>query len=276
MRTAQRQEYATPYATNPSDSVRTYFVDSGGSAPPVVFYTGFMEPLEVAQGSGLARALSDDFRLIFTDHRGHGRSDKPRDAASYALATRCDDVVAVLDELGIERIHFIGFSWGARLGFAMGEHAPERLLTLVLCGNQPYAWNLDSPLAQAMLSAIAAGSQGGMAAIVDTFESLLDYRHPEPMRTWLLANDASAIDAAFRSVLGEGPISRDLTSWNVPCLIYAGTADEMHDDAERAASEIPSATFVSLPGHTHLSAPDEVDELLPYVLDLLHSATVEP
>lgn len=264
-----------PYATNLLDGVRTYFEDSGGSGPPVIFFTGFMEPLEVAQGSGLARALSDDFRLIFADHRGHGRSDKPRDAGAYALATRCADVVAVLDELGIERAHFIGFSWGARLGFALGEDVPERVLTLVLCGNQPYAWNLDSPLAQAVFAAVVAGRQGGMAAIVETFESTLDYRHPEPMRTWVLDNDPAAIEAAFRSVLAEGPISQDLTRWDVPCLIYAGAADEMHNDAKRAAAEIPSATFLSLPGHTHLSAPDEVDELLPHVLGLLRSATPE-
>ena len=69
------------------------------------------------------------------------------------------DAVAVLDALGIGRAHFLGSSWGARLGFALGEHAPERVLSLVLCGNQPYAWDLESPTAHAVAAAIAASKR---------------------------------------------------------------------------------------------------------------------
>jgi hypothetical protein len=52
-----------PHATNPVDGVRTYFEDSGGAAPPVLFYTGFADPLEVAKTSHLAQALSGDISL---------------------------------------------------------------------------------------------------------------------------------------------------------------------------------------------------------------------
>ena len=76
----------------------------------------------------------------------------------------------------------------------------------------------------------------------------------------------------FDRPLPRGPISQDLTKWRVPCLIYAGAEDEMHDNAERAAAEIPGAVFVSLPGHTHLSAERVADELLPHVLELFRSA----
>jgi hypothetical protein len=47
----------------------------------------------------------------------------------------------------------------------------------------------------------------------------------------------------------------------------------MHAAAARAASEIPGATFVSLPGHTHFSAERVGDELLPRVLAFLRSAS---
>ena len=265
----------TAYATNPLDGVRTYFEDAGGSAPPVLFYTGFADPLEVPKASGLARALSDEFRLIFADHRGQGRSDKPTDVYAYALATRVADVIAVLDALNIDRAHFLGSSWGARLGFAVAEHAPGRLLSLVLCGNQPYAWNLDSPIALAAAAAVAASRRDGMTGFVETFESALDFRYPEPDRTWTLEqNEPAALEAAWRSVPAEGPISQDLSKWRVPCLICAGEADEMHDDAETAAREIPGAKFISLAGHSHISAFYEADAvLLPHILDLLHSAS---
>src|ERR687895_524633 len=121
-----------PYATNPLDGIRTYFEDTEGSGAPVVVYPGFADPLAYAKTSPLVGALDDEFRLIFADHRGQGRSDKPHDVASYELATRVADATAILDTLGIERAHYLGFSWGARLGFAVGEHAPERVLSLVL------------------------------------------------------------------------------------------------------------------------------------------------
>jgi pimeloyl-ACP methyl ester carboxylesterase len=265
---------AMPYATNPGDGVRTYFEDAEGKGPPVLFYTGFADPLEVAKASRLAQALAGEFRLIFADHRGQGGSDKPREASAYALVTRVADAVSVLDALSFERAHFLGSSWGARLGFALGEHAPERLLSLALCGNQPYSWNLDSPTARAVAAAIAASRRDGMKGFVESFESALRYRLPEPERTWSLQkNDPVALEAAWRSVQVEGPISQDLTRWRVPCIICAGETDEMHDDAERAANEIPGATFVSLAGRSHISAFYEADDLLlPHILRLFRAA----
>ena len=73
----------------------------------------------------------------------------------------------------------------------------ERVLSLVLCGNQPYEWDLESPLARAVSDAIAASERGGMAAFVETFESALDYTFPEALRTWTLENDPVALDAAL-------------------------------------------------------------------------------
>lgn len=261
-----------PFATNPIDHVRTYFEDSGGSGPPVLVYPGFTDPLEYAKASPLAQGLNEDFRLIFADHRGQGRSDKPQEVASYALTTRVADATTILDTLGIERAHYIGFSWGARLGFAIGEHAPERVLSLVLCGNQPYEWPVDGPMLRAVSEAVAAGTQHGMVAFVETWESAIGERFPEPGRTWMLQNDPLALDTEFRSLFLEGTISRDLTKWSVPCLIYVGAEDEMHGNAARAAAEIRGASFLSLPGHTHFSAEHVADGLLPRVRELFRSA----
>ena len=262
-----------PYATNSIDQVRTFFEDEGGDGAPVLVYPGFTDPLGYSKASPLAQGLREDFRMIFADHRGQGRSEKPLDVESYALTTRVADATAILDDLGIERAHYLGFSWGARLGFAIGEHAPERVLSLVLCGNQPYAWPTESPMLRAVTEAVAAGRERGMDALVESWETSIGERFPEPGRTWMLDNDPLALDAEFRSAFLEGPISPDLSRWTTPCLIYAGEEDEMHDGAARAATEIPGATFISLPGHTHFSAERVGDELLPRVLAFLRSAS---
>ncbi len=109
---------------------------------------------------------------------------------------------------------------------------------------------------------------------METFKPALGSRFPEPERTWTLEkNDPAALEAAWRSVQVEGPVSHDLTAWRAPCLICVGEADEMYDAAKRAAEEIAGARFVSLAGHSHISAFYEADDLLlPHILELLRSA----
>lgn len=58
-------------------------------------------------------------------------------------------------------------------------------------------------------------------------------------------------------------------------VIYAGEDDEMHENAARAAAEIPGAIFLSLPGHTHFSAKRVTDGLLPRVMELFRSTAAE-
>ncbi len=261
-----------PFASNPVDGVPIYFEDWSGSGIPVVFYTGFLDPIQVAQSSGIARAMRGEFRLVFADHRGHGRSGAPHEPDAYALQTRVADHVAVLDALGIDRAHVIGFSWGARLGFAIGQFAPDRVRGLVLCGNQPYRWDLSTPVAKAVAAAAEAATTRGMHGFVEVFEAGVGIRFPEPARTLELRNDPEAIRAAWASVFEEGAIADDLSGWRVPCLIYVGENDEMHDAARRAADEIPTARFLSLPGHTHFSTEGESALVLGPIRELLRSA----
>jgi pimeloyl-ACP methyl ester carboxylesterase len=260
-----KEDSAMPYATNQLDGVRSYFEDWGGTGSPVLVYTGLGDPIEESQRNPLVRALASDHRLIFADHRGHGRSEKPRNVDAYDLKTRVADAVAVLDRVGLERAHQLGFSWGARLGFAIGEHAPERVLSLVLCGNQPYAWEPQWSFVPLLTAALEVAQDRGMQGFVDTIESAFGDELDDAVRSQILANDPAAIGAAWRSAMSEGTISRDLTAWRLPCLIYMAEGEDMFANAARAASEIPKARFLALPGHTHLSAPYEVDQVLPAV-----------
>jgi pimeloyl-ACP methyl ester carboxylesterase len=260
-----------PFATNALDGTRIYYEDTERPGPPLVFMYGLMDPVPAAKALPIARRLESRARMIYVDHRGHGRSDKPHDASAYAIRLRVADVVAVLDALRIDRAHFAGISWGARLGFALGEQAPERLHSLVLSGNQPFAWDQRWPIVQTVTDAIAAARDGGPEALLRWFEDFIGKPLPKKAQRWLLENDAAALDAAWTSALAEGDIAPGLRSWRTPCLIAAGEFDDFHDNARRAATEIPCATFVSLTGKDHITAIDEVDRLMPGILELLQS-----
>lgn len=74
-----------PFARNAVDDVRIHFEDDGDKGTPVVFHGGFGEPIELVRDSPLARAVpANEFRHIYVDHRGHGRSDKPHNPEFYA------------------------------------------------------------------------------------------------------------------------------------------------------------------------------------------------
>ena len=260
-------------ATNALDATRIAFEDHGGGGAPVLILGGFLDPIELVRRTPIARALAasaEGFRLIFVDHRGHGRSDKPHDAAAYAMPLRVADVVAVLDQLQIPRAHLLGVSWGARLCFGVGRHAPERVRSLIAIGQHPYAIDRDGPLARVVGDALGASEQRGIEALVEAFEAIAG-RYPDDVRATYLECDAEAMRAAWEAATAEGAVAEDLGTWSLRCLICVAEGDaDFFEDARRAASEIPNAEFVAIPGTDHLGVDTaRVDPVLPAVLRTL-------
>ena len=265
-----------PYARNARDGTRVYFEDAGGDGVPVVFHGGLIDSVESVRSSPVAQAvqaLADEFRAVYVDHRGVGRSDKPHDVEAYAMPLRAADAVAVLDELGMARVHFVGASWGGRLGFGIGEHAPDRVLSLVMGGQQPYAIDPDGPLARVVTESLTASREtGSLEPFVEALEASTGDRIADDLREQWLANDAVAIDAAWRAALAEGDVCSELGAWRVPCLVHAAVGDaDFYDGARRAAAEIPTAEFVSVEGLDHVGAHLRTDPVLPAVLRLLRA-----
>jgi pimeloyl-ACP methyl ester carboxylesterase len=73
----------------------------------------------------LMPALADRHRVLALDLRGFGWSGAPK--AGYEKENLADDVLAVLDELGIERVKLVGHDWGGWIGFLMSLRAPQRV-----------------------------------------------------------------------------------------------------------------------------------------------------
>jgi pimeloyl-ACP methyl ester carboxylesterase len=72
----------------------------------------------------LMPALADRHRVLALDLRGFGWSDAPRDG--YEKEDMATDVLAVLDELGLERVKLVGHDWGGWIGFLLCLRAPQR------------------------------------------------------------------------------------------------------------------------------------------------------
>jgi 3-oxoadipate enol-lactonase len=86
--------------------------------------------------------LAHKFRVLRYDTRGHGQSDAP--PGPYTVEMLGQDVVALLDFLRIETVHFCGISIGGQTGIWLGVNAPERLKSLTLCNTAAKIGTLEA------------------------------------------------------------------------------------------------------------------------------------
>jgi 3-oxoadipate enol-lactonase len=107
----------------------SFAVDGPSGAPTVVLSNSLGST--PAMWDPQFPALAERFRAVRYDHRGHGRSPVP--PAPYELADLGADVIALLDRLGLERVHWCGLSLGGMVGMWMAINAPARIDRLVLC-----------------------------------------------------------------------------------------------------------------------------------------------
>ena len=241
-----------------------------GSGPPLVLMHGITDSSDVFYERGYVAALKPKYCLVLIDARGHGQSDKPHDPQSYVPEKCASDVVAVLDDLGLKTATYWGYSMGGRYGFALAQHALDRVACFVL-GGASAGGERAYPSEPGNEDPLMTAFRGGPDTIIKVWGA--EWMTP-PLRERLLANDTDALIACLQGLrLNTEGFADAVGRIAVPTLIYAGSADPIHDPARRTASEIPGAHFVSLPGLTHPAALCRSDIVLPVVEPFLAKAT---
>jgi len=169
--------------------------------------------------SGWERPLTDaGYRLVAFDLRGHGASGRPEDPASYRLTILADDALRVLDAVGADRAHWLGYSLGSRIGLEVARVAPRRLRSLSL---------------------------GGVASADPPAERLVSLADA-------LGLDDPALRAFATGVSADAPPFPDVPL-GIPTLVAVGSADDIAAGAAQLAARL-DATFVEIPGRTHANA----------------------
>jgi len=270
-----------PYVTNQGVHIH-YEVE--GQGPPLVLMTGFAGTLEDWRIFGYAQVLSKDYQLVLIDPRGRGASDKSHDIADYGPELMVADVVAILDDLEINKAHYFGYSMGGMIGWRICIHAPERFLSLILGGSRYPPQGREEMDDNNVATAIQAGLQMAlneasdrpMEFFVDALEKSMGSQYPPERRARMLELDARALVASFQSwVGGVVPKAEEvLPRVTLPCLIFAGEADTWYQKAKECANLMPNATFFSLPdiGHEVLERSDLV---LPHISKFLAALSKE-
>ncbi len=241
-----------------ADAVVEYEV--AGEGPAVTLLHGFTQ-----SGRSWREVISlmpPRWRFITPDLRGHGRT-RTRAGAAHDMEASRRDVLAIWDQLGVERSHLVGYSMGGRLALHIAAHSPERLLSLVTIGahaglddgGRRERLAADEELARRIESA-------GIAAFVEYWTSLplfrgLERRSPAvqaAIRAERMHNRPEALAASLRGMGAAAmePLWERLASLGVPCLFIAGAEDHGYAaQARRLRDTIPGSRKEIVPRAGH-------------------------
>jgi 3-oxoadipate enol-lactonase len=193
-------------------------------------------------------ALTKLFRVIRYDRRGHGKSGVS--AAPYSMERFGRDVLAILDDLNVDKVHWCGLSMGGMVGQWLGANAPQRFEKLILSNTSCYY-----PDPTNWHNRIKAVKDGGLAAVADAVIAgwlTADFREREPritanLKSMLLATPAEGYIACCEalSTLDQRALLPRITS---PTLVIAGRQDMATPVAagEFIRSQIPGASMTIL------------------------------
>jgi pimeloyl-ACP methyl ester carboxylesterase len=218
-----------------------------GEGPASVFVPGFASSL---QGNWRAPGIIDAIagagrQAVALDCRGHGRSGKPHDPESYGGTQMADDVIALMDHLGIDAADLIGYSMGGFLSASLLVRRPERFRSVILAGVGDAV--LAGGLGRERAAAIAGAMEGGDAAAGGD-EVARGFR----IFAERSGNDLGALAAMQRSSR-SGFDPAGLRSVTKPVMVLIGEGDTLVGSGDKLAGAIPGAKLVTVPGD-HLTA----------------------
>ena len=226
-----------------SDGVRIrYHLAGPDDGVPTLLHHGYASDYQLNWvGSRWQDTLTRSGRLVVgLDARGHGQSDKPHDPAAYSLQALCEDVVNLLDHLGLGSTDFVGYSMGARVGLRLAIDRRERLHRAVLGGlGTVGGFRAADAIARRML-----GDQSETDPVSETFHRFAAAR-PH--------NDLEALAAVMRAPRSTYT-DQELGGITTPLLFITGSEDSIAGGSAELAAKIPSARYEELPGRNHTTA----------------------
>ncbi|MEX0786802.1 MAG: alpha/beta fold hydrolase, partial [Dehalococcoidia bacterium] len=132
--TATLAPTAPPSGTFDSNGVPIHY-EVIGEGDPIVLVHGFSASFETNWGgTGWVDALRPLRKVVGLDARGHGESGKPHEPEAYADDEMANDVIRLLDHLGIERADLFGYSMGAGISLNLLVSHPERFTSVIMGG----------------------------------------------------------------------------------------------------------------------------------------------
>ncbi len=272
------------------DGLRYHYLDEG-DGPPVVMVHG--NPTWSFYYRDLVLALRDQYRAVAPDHMGCGRSDKPDDSRyEYALERRVQDLGALIDHLGFDRVTLVVHDWGGMIGLTWATRNPERIDRLVVLNTSAFALPANKPLPYSIALARTPGLGPMLVRGLNAFaRGAVRYcvtrtpMPPEVAAQYLAPYDSWRNRIAVQRFIEDIPLRPSDKAWSlinetagnlekllsVPMLICWGMRDFVFDGhfLDEFARRFPDAEIHRFDDAGHYILEDAGDEIIPLITTFL-------
>ena len=274
---AYAQSEATTQTFTASDGVAIHY-QVQGRGDPVVLLHGITGTAASNWGAaGIIDRLAEEFQVIAVDQRGHGKSDKPHDPASYGERMALD-VVDLLDHLRLQQAHVVGYSMGGFITMKLVALAPDRLLSAVVGGaGWPSAELRDDEMFDALAVSLEEGKGGG--PLVEFLWPGDEPPTPEQAQAigeaMVASNDPLALAAVVRGMPALDVSAELLRINQVPTLNIIGSEDPLKPNADALVGVMQEHRLHIVEGANHmttLSSPEFVDTVRTFFVELCNCA----
>nr|AIK66564.1 3-oxoadipate enol-lactonase [Arhodomonas sp. Seminole] len=238
--------------------ITTHYDLRGPADAPVVMLSN-----SIGTGLGIWDAVTNrlvpDFRVLRYDTRGHGLSDAP--PGPYTIEGLGADAVALLDALGIDRVHFCGLSLGGMIAQQIAAAAPERLASVVCSDTATRIGTADMWQERARTARESGIETMADAILPRWFAPAFGEREPAALRGYrnMLCRTPAEGYAGACEAIGAADLDNATASIRLPALVIVGDADQATTpaDARRLAETIPGARLVEIPNTAHLPCVED-------------------
>lgn len=231
--------------------------DDIGRGAAVVFLHAF--PLDRTMWAAQTSALAGHHRCLAIDLRGFGESSP---TPPFEMDRYADDVIGVLDAVGVDRATIVGLSMGGYIAFALWRRHPERVRGLVLADTRAAADTPDGRKRRQELIELA--QTAGPAAVaerqlVGVLGKTTRERRPdvvEIVRAIMARASIDAIVGALRAMVARPDSTQTLGTISVPTLVVVGDEDVITplEEARAMHQAIAGSRLEVLTGAGHLSS----------------------
>jgi pimeloyl-ACP methyl ester carboxylesterase len=213
--------------------------------------------------------LRDRYRCVTIDWRGQGKS--PAVAGRYDMDTLTDDAVAVIEQLGLGAVHYVGLSMGGFVGMRLAARRPELVRSLALLDTSSGPEDPEKVSSYRLLAKVYGLL--GMAPVRARVEPIMfgptfladpaSKPHLEAWMAEILAAKRSGMKKAIYGVTDRAPVLAELSQITAPTLVVVGADDVATPvaKAEVIARAISGARLEIVPDSGHSSTIEQPEAL---------------